>query len=171
MKRSLLFVPLLLAACAPAYSGPKPAPNEVVAEVTSPMGGSLPDSLRLSEDREAGISSFARISALILTQSTYNSGLPAGYGSFAFPDGSDSMKILSGKDAPVHVRVLWQATSTQGRNSVNVTWESRPLGGRLVSVTAQATATDASVNTRRIEDNLLRAFTGGSNVRPVAWGR
>lgn len=164
---------MLLAACAPAYSGPKPAPNEVIAEVTSPLstGGSMPSSLRLPEDREASVSSFARISALIITQSTYNTGLPSGYGTFTFPDGADSMKILSEKEAPLHVRVAWRATSTDGRNTVHVTWESRPLGGQLVRVTAQATATDASVNTRRIEDNLLHAFTSGSNVRPVAWGR
>lgn len=168
MKRALLLLPLLLAACAPAYSGPKPAPNEVIVEAVSAVGT---PSVQLSPEDEAGVNSFAQISVMIIRQDQYTTGLPGSYGWFTFPDGSDGMKILSARQAPIHVTAVWRATSSDGKNTVNVNWESRPLGGRLVSVTAKATATDASVDTRRIEDNLLRRFSISPGIRPLSWGR
>ncbi|MVN85782.1 hypothetical protein GO986_03280 [Deinococcus sp. HMF7620] len=167
MKRFLLAVPLLLAACAPAYTGPAPAANEVIVEAVSPVNlGS-----QLSPEREAGVSSFAQISAMLIVQSQYNTGLPGGYDGFTFPEGSDSMKILSAKEAPIHVQVQWRATNPTSNNTVDVLWESRPLGGKLVSVKVKATASDASVNTQQIETRLLDRFLSATGIRLVARGK
>ncbi|WP_221089928.1 hypothetical protein [Deinococcus aquaedulcis] len=167
MKKMLLAVPVLLAACAPAYTGPAPAANEVVAEVVSTTNLNL----GLSPEQEASASSFAHISAMILLQERYVTGLPAGYDRFTFPNGSDSMTILSGKSAPIHVQVQWRATHPSTKNTIDVLWESRPLGGKLVSVKVKATASDASVNTAQIETRLLDRYLTSSGVRLVARGR
>ncbi|ULH15717.1 hypothetical protein MF271_03505 [Deinococcus sp. KNUC1210] len=169
--KKLLVAPLLLVACAPALSNaPKPAPGQVIVRAVStlPSSAGLPPQ---SPEHEAGIVGFASLSALLLVQSRYDTGLPSTYDAFSFPDGSKSMTPLSGKGDPVAVAIEWQARQKDGTNVVNVHWESRPLGGLFLGITVKASSTDAAVNTRAIEDKLLNRFYAFDGITFVASGR
>ncbi|MBB5364772.1 hypothetical protein [Deinococcus humi] len=173
MKKFLLLVPALLAACAPAYTGPKPGPNEIIVEAVS----TLPTRSKLSPENEAGVMGFAMISALLVNnfrESPTRIGLPAGYENFTFPESevdSDKLKLLSAKEEPVHIKMNLVATNADTKNTVNLEWESRPIGGKLLSVTVKANSTDTAVNTRTIEDRLIAQFVKQNGIRLIASGR
>ncbi|MBB6018366.1 hypothetical protein ACFP9V_10580 [Deinococcus radiopugnans] len=167
MKKLLLFAPVLLAACAPAYTGPKPGPNEIIVEATSPSP--MPNTL--GDEQSAGVTGFVVISVLLLKNQADELGLPAGYSNFSFPNGAESMQRLSAQDRPMHVKVDWQASRPPTQNTVNVQWESRPIGGKLLSVTVKASSTDTAVNTRTVEDRLIAKFVTQNGIRLLASGR
>lgn len=167
MKNALLTAALLLSACAPTYTGPKPAPNEVIVEVSP--NAALPSST-LAPEQMTGIRGFSLISVLMIFQS-FDTGLPTGYGRFSFPDGADSMTRIGEKDAAMPMRAHWRSVNAATRHTVEVLWDSQPIGGKLLKVSVMATATDGSVNTQRIEDSLLRAFVNSKDITLVARGR
>ncbi|GGQ98583.1 hypothetical protein [Deinococcus ruber] len=169
--KKLLLAPFLLVACAPALSNaPKPAPGQVIVRAVSvlpPIAGLPPQ----SPESEAGIVGFADLSALLILQSRYDTGLPSTYDAFSFPDGSKSMTPLSAKSDPVAVAIDWQAKQSAGANVVNVHWESRPLGGTFLGIFVKVSSTDAAVNTRAIEDRLLNRLYTFDGITFVASGR
>lgn len=167
MKKLLLLAPLLFAACAPAHTGPKPGPDEIIVEATSPSGSSS----TLGDERAAGVVGFSVISVLLLKNQADALGLPAGYGNFTFPNGSESMQRISAQDRPMHVKVDWQASQPATQNTVDVQWESRPIGGKLLSVTVRASSSDTAVTTRTIEDRLIAQFVKQNGIRLIASGR
>lgn len=71
----------------------------------------------------------------------------------------------------MHVKVDWQASRPPTQNTVNVQWESRPIGGKLLSVTVKASSTDTAVNTRTVEDRLIAKFVTQNGIRLLASGR
>ncbi|ASN81808.1 hypothetical protein [Deinococcus ficus] len=167
MKKALLSTALLLSACAPTYTGPKPAPNEVIVEISP--NAALSNST-LAPEQMTGIRGFSLISVLMIFQS-FDTGLPAGYERFSFPDGADSMTRIGEKDAPMHMRAHWRSVNAATGHTVEVLWDSQPIGGKLLKVRVTATTTDGNVNTGRIEDSLLRAFVNSKDLTLVARGR
>ncbi|MFC4452544.1 hypothetical protein [Deinococcus sonorensis] len=170
MKRLLLALPLLLAACAPAMSTtPTPAPGEVIVEVHS----QVPGGSKLEPEHEAGVVGFADLTALLINQ--FRSPLP-GYAAFHFPDEGNEeqgkgIELRSAKGEPVHVHMIWQAAQQEGKNTVQLVWDSRPVGGSLLAVRVTGTASDPSLNVRQVEDRYLNAFLNMEGVRLVASGR
>ena len=167
MKKWLVF-PLALMSCAPTLTAvPKPQPGQVIVQAVS--NSDTPSSG--SPQSEAGISGFVSLSALLLLQSSYNTGLPSSYNAFTFPNGSESMTPLSPKGEPIAIAIDWRATEKNGKNTVDVHWESRPLGGRLLGVLVKTKSTDSNVNTRAIEDALLERFYKFKGITFQASGR
>ncbi|QFP78109.1 hypothetical protein [Deinococcus sp. AJ005] len=111
------------------------------------------------------------ISVLLLKNQPAELGLPDGYTSFSFPNGAASMQRVSAPDSPMHVKIDWQASKPPTQNTVNVLWESRPIGGKLLSVTVKASSSDTAVNTRTIEDRLIAKFVSQTGIRLIASGR
>jgi hypothetical protein len=163
-----LALPLALVSCAPALIAvPKPLPGQVIVQAVSNSGVAS----NLSSESEAGIAGFASLSALLIVQSKYRTGLPSTYDNFTFPRGSESMTILSPKNDPIAIAIDWRATEKNGKNTVDVHWESRPMGGKLLSVQVKAKSTDSNVNTRSIEDALLERFYKFEGITFLASGR
>lgn len=164
MKRLAIVLPMLLAACAPSLQNvPKPVTGEIIVEVNTYDAGS-----ELSPEREAAVISFADLSALMILQKS--PPLP-GYARFHFPDDEKAIEMLSAKDQPLHVRMVWQADQAGGTNTIRLVWESRPIGGRLISLKLAGTATDPAVRVREIEDRYLNAYLDKRGMRLLASGR
>lgn len=167
MKNALLSTALLLSACAPTYTGPKPAPNEIIVEAVTSM--QFPG-VKASPEGEAAAQSFARLTTMLVFQD-FATGLPAGYERFKFPDDTKGMNSMGGPGEPIRIRTHWRSTNAASEQVIDVQWEFQPIGGKLVRVSASATASDSSVNTLQIEDALLRGFTNGKGITLIAKGR
>ncbi|MDB5044726.1 MAG: hypothetical protein JWQ08_776 [Deinococcus sp.] len=81
------------------------------------------------------------------------------------------MNIISAKGDPIHIKVDWRATQPITKNTVDVQWESRPVGGNFLVVRLKAQTTDPDINPRKVEDALVREFLNMRGVRLVASGR
>ncbi len=120
---------------------------------------------------------FAMISALLVTnfrESPTRIGLPVGYENFTFPESevdSDKIKSLSVEGGAVHIKLKMVALNAATKNAVNLDWESRPIGGKRLSVTVKASSTDTAVNTHTVEDRLITKFVSQNGIRLIASGR
>ncbi|AZI41673.1 hypothetical protein EHF33_02005 [Deinococcus psychrotolerans] len=85
--------------------------------------------------------------------------------------GGDSLKMLSQQGAPAHIQATWQATEINGKNTIDLVWETKPLGNKLLSVKVKASATDPAINTRTIEDRWMGEFLKNPGIKLIASGR
>jgi hypothetical protein len=163
VKKALLSTALLLSACAPTYTGPKPAPNEVIVENVAP------DRWQLFDSKEGSRSLVVGWIAVMPWGDSFDGGLPTGYEPFTSTSKSKGSEQTGEQSNGWDI--YWQSVNPTNKHTVNVRWTTQPLGGKLVRVGVTAAATDAAVNTQHIEDTLLRAFVKSKIITLVARGR
>ncbi|MFC4452545.1 hypothetical protein [Deinococcus sonorensis] len=171
---------LLVAASAHALQitlAPRPAHGEVIVEVQLQDGGRVsPEETLLMGFRDLReLESRAwKTPVPGYTSSACPRDAPvvrACFSGFSIPDSETSTGRPGSTGESPPLQFPWYAIQQQGRNTVQLMWELRPLGGSLLSVRLSATASDSHVNVRQLENRYLALFLGLPGIRLVSHGR
>jgi len=130
----------------------------------------------MSDAERTGVKGITTIEDLFL-KTEEDSALPSSYNTFYASQkakgpnsGGDAFNLLSQQGSPVHIQMLWQATERNGKNTINLIWETKPLGDKLLSVKLKASATDPAINTRALEDEWMGEFLKNPGIKLISRG-
>ncbi|TSA83156.1 hypothetical protein FNU79_12585 [Deinococcus detaillensis] len=131
----------------------------------------------LNNESRAGVKGITTVQDLFL-KTDEDSAIPPNYNTYYASQkakgpksGGDSLKMLSQQGAPAHIQTTWQATEINGKNTIDLIWETKPLGDKFLSVKIEASATDPAINVRAIEDRWIGEFLKNPGIKLVASGR